>query len=104
MSPQDTRYHLTFLYRYGTIKSAKAIVDRVTGKCKGWAAVKEITLTGTGYGFVMFDETSAAQAALDGLITAGHPAAFAKISYGDRYVSTPRPMQLSHIQLAVSVH
>lgn len=52
---------------YGTIVSAKAIIDRELNHCKG-------------YGFVMFEKESSAKAAVDALVCSGAQAAFAKVT------------------------
>lgn len=52
---------------FGTIVSAKAIVDRETGQCKG-------------YGFVMFEAEQAARSAVDALVRRGAQATFAKVT------------------------
>eukprot|EP00123_Amoebidium_parasiticum_P015332 comp22906_c1_seq1/m.36233 comp22906_c1_seq1/g.36233 ORF comp22906_c1_seq1/g.36233 comp22906_c1_seq1/m.36233 type:complete len:443 (-) comp22906_c1_seq1:636-1964(-) len=57
--------------KYGKIVSAKAIVDRGTGQCKG-------------YGFVMFEKPANAQKAVQALKQAGYQVSFAKESYTDR--------------------
>eukprot|EP00047_Mylnosiga_fluctuans_P004120 m.232798 g.232798 ORF g.232798 m.232798 type:complete len:358 (+) comp12414_c0_seq1:73-1146(+) len=64
----------TLCNKYGTIVSAKAIVDRETHMCKG-------------YGFVLFERQDSAAAALAGLNNGGpYEAAYAKMS---SWQSTP---------------
>eukprot|EP00124_Ichthyophonus_hoferi_P001737 Ihof_evm9s99 gene=Ihof_evmTU9s99 len=58
--------------KHGKIVSAKAIIDRSSGQCKG-------------YGFVMFEKPAQAQKAVQALKAAGHQVSFAKESYSDRF-------------------
>lgn len=67
---------VTMCHGFGRITSAKAIVDRATGQCKG-------------YGFVMFETPEQARAALSALSAVGVQVSFAKVPIAPS--SEPRP-------------
>ena len=64
--------------RFGNILSAKAIIDLETGLCKG-------------FGFVMFESPASAMAAVASLTSSGVRAAFARLQYNDKVISTLLP-------------
>lgn len=77
-------------FRYGTIISTKAILDKTTNKCKGKLAFRSFpgtivnlspffTPTYTGYGFVDFESPTCAENAVKGLQSKGIQAQMAKV-------------------------
>eukprot|EP00052_Salpingoeca_macrocollata_P005002 m.44837 g.44837 ORF g.44837 m.44837 type:complete len:346 (+) comp14598_c0_seq1:211-1248(+) len=75
--------------KFGTIVSAKAIIDREQGHCKG-------------FGFVMFEKEASARAAVDALVRSGAQAAFAKITkaqleYQGRQEADPTNLYMTNL-------
>lgn len=86
--------HLPF-FRYGTIISTKAILDKTTNKCKGKSTLSIFTQRKgektpvpqfnaesslfTGYGFVDFESPACAEGAVKGLQAKGIQAQMAKV-------------------------
>eukprot|EP01137_Pigoraptor_chileana_P033505 Opistho-2@24472 len=65
---------------YGEVVSAKAILDRTSGQCKG-------------YGFVMLDSPATTAKAVAGLKVAGYIVSFAKDQNGVAPSNPPQPLQ-----------
>eukprot|EP00730_Choanoeca_flexa_P008058 TRINITY_DN12433_c0_g1_i4.p1 TRINITY_DN12433_c0_g1~~TRINITY_DN12433_c0_g1_i4.p1 ORF type:complete len:483 (+),score=134.86 TRINITY_DN12433_c0_g1_i4:87-1535(+) len=72
---------------YGAIVSAKAIIDRATGLCKG-------------YGFVMFEREASAAAAIDGLRLMGIGADYARISRAQLELQGKIPVDPTNLYIA----